>query len=229
MKLAIIGYGKLGKAVGAAWEEDGGIVTDTITSSSKWKASELDCDVVLESSTPDSATRNILSCINCGLPVVVGSTGWYKDLAKVEEAIQQTHGQLFHATNFSIGVHLLNVFSTHMASTLRSFENYKPAIVESHHIHKLDKPSGTALTLSEKISDASGISKIKIDSIREKEIIGIHELVWNSEMDSISIKHEAKNRKGFALGAVQAAKWIVEQKSKGRTSVFTMDDMIKEL
>ncbi|MBM72214.1 MAG: 4-hydroxy-tetrahydrodipicolinate reductase [Crocinitomicaceae bacterium] len=229
MKLAIIGYGKLGKAVGSAWEEDGGIVTDTITSSSKWKASELDCDVVLESSTPDSATRNILACINCGLPVVVGSTGWYKDLAKVEEAIQQTHGQLFHATNFSIGVHLLNVFSTQMASTLRSFKNYKPAIVESHHIHKLDKPSGTALTLSEKISDVSGISKIKIDSIREEEIIGIHELVWNSEMDSISIKHEAKNRKGFALGAVQAAKWIVEQKSKGRTSVFTMDDMIKEL
>lgn len=229
MKLAIIGYGKLGKAVGAAWEEAGGIVTDTITSSNKWKASELDCDVVLESSTPDSATGNILECINCGLPVVVGSTGWHKNLAQVEEAIEQIHGQLFHATNFSIGVHLLNAFSAHMASTLRSFENYKPAIVESHHIHKLDKPSGTALTLSEKVSDASRISNIEINSIREGEIIGTHELVWDSEIDSISIKHEAKNRKGFALGAVQASKWIIEQKSKGRTGVFTMDDMIKEL
>lgn len=229
MRMAIIGYGKLGKAVGIAWENAGGTVTHKIDSTTRWEASDLDCDLVLESSTPTSAAQNIRNCINAGLPVVVGSTGWHSEMPQIEDAIEKNMGQLFHATNFSIGVHLLNVISTHVAQTLSAFEEYTPSIVESHHIHKLDKPSGTAITLSNKVQKAEHMSEIPINSIREGEIIGTHELIFDSEIDSISIKHEAKNRKGFALGAVKAANWLLEQKSEGRSGIFTMDDMINDI
>ena len=229
MKLAIIGYGKLGKAVGRAWEDAGGTVVHTIDSTTQWKAAELDCDVVLESSTPESASDNIVDCLNAGFAVVVGSTGWHSAMPQVEEAIKKNNGQLFHATNFSIGVHLLNLFSSHLAQTLSVFEEYSPSIVESHHVHKLDKPSGTAITLRNKVQAAGNTSEIPVDSIREGEIIGIHELTFDSDIDSISIKHEAKNRRGFAIGAIKAAFWLLEQKSEGRSGIFTMDDMINDL
>ena len=229
MKLAIIGYGKLGAAVGNAWEEAGGTVSAKISSSSKWNASELDCDVALESSTPGSAADNIIACIKAGIPVIVGSTGWHQRIDEVKSAVEANKGRVFHATNFSIGVYLLNLFSSQMAQTLCSFENYTPSIVESHHIHKLDKPSGTALTLCKKVVSAGLTSEIPIESIREGETIGTHELVWDSDIDKISIKHEAKNRKGFALGAVKSANWILEQKSLGEYGIFTMDDMIKDI
>ena len=116
-----------------------------------------------------------------------------------------------------------------MSKTMAAFNNYTPSIKESHHIHKLDKPSGTAITLADKVKIAGGYSDLVVESAREGEIIGIHELMWNSNIDSISIKHEAKNRLGFALGAVRAANWTLEQKSKRVSGVFTMDDMIREL
>ncbi len=229
MRLAIIGYGKLGKAVGKVWEDAGGTVTHKIDSTTQWKASELDCDLVLESSTPESASDNIVDCLNAGFAVVVGSTGWYRAMPQVEEAIKKNNSLLFHATNFSIGVHLLNLFSAHIAQTLSAFEEYSPSIVEYHHVNKLDKPSGTAITLCNKVQAAGNTSEIPVDSIREGEIIGTHELTFDSDIDSISIKHEAKNRRGFALGAVKAAFWLLEQKSEGRSGIFTMDDMINDL
>ena len=229
MKLAIIGYGKLGKAVGKAWEEAGGTVSAKISKDTKWIASELDCDVALESSTPESAADNILDCINAGIPIIVGSTGWHQRINEVEDAIEEFKGLVFHATNFSIGVHLMNLFSGQMAKTLSSFESYTPSIVEAHHIHKLDKPSGTALTLSKKVMEAGHSSDINIDSIREGEVIGTHELVWDSKIDTLSIKHEAKNRKGFALGAVKSANWLLEQKLISEYGIFTMDDMIIDI
>jgi len=229
MRLAIIGFGKLGKAVGSAWEDAGGVITDKIISSSTWSASDLKCDVALECSTPDSAVNNIIQCINAGIPVVVGSTGWHHKMDLVEKAVNSNKGLVFHATNFSIGVYLLNLFSSQMAKTLNSFDEYSPSIEEAHHIHKVDKPSGTAITLKNKVSENFGPNDIPINSIREGEIIGTHELVWDSEIDQISIKHEAKNRKGFAIGAVKASKWVLNQKSKNVSGIFTMDDMIKEL
>ncbi len=229
MKLAIIGFGRLGKAVGEAWEKAGGQVTHRITSKESWSADELDCDVVLESSTPESASKNIASCVEAGLTVIVGSTGWHSDLGLIEKLVMEKNGIVFHATNFSIGVHLLNSFASTMSKTMASFNNYTPSIEEIHHIHKLDKPSGTAITLEDKVVNAGGYSDLVVDSVREGEIIGIHELKWDSDIDSISIKHEAKNRMGFALGAVRAANWTLEQKSKGVSGVFTMDDMIREL
>ena len=229
MKLAIIGYGRLGKAVGEAWENAGGQVTHRITSKDSWSADGLDCDFVVESSTPRSASKNIISCVEAGLPVIVGSTGWHSDLALIENLVKEKNGIVFHATNFSIGVHLLNLFASIMSNTMAAFNNYTPSIEESHHVHKLDKPSGTAITLADKVKIAGGYSDLVVESVREGEIIGIHELKWDSDIDSISIKHEAKNRLGFALGAVRAANWTLEQKSKGVSGVFTMDNMIREL
>ncbi len=229
MRLAIIGFGKLGKAVGSAWEDAGGVISDKINSSSTWSATDLTCDVALECSTPDSAVDNIIQCINAGIPVVVGSTGWHHKMDLVEKAVNSKNGLIFHATNFSIGVYLLNLFASQMAKTLNSFAEYSPSIEEAHHIHKVDKPSGTAITLKNKVSENFGPNDIPINSIREGEIIGTHELVWGSEIDKISIKHEAKNRKGFAIGAVKVSKWVLNQKSKNVSGIFTMDDMIKEL
>lgn len=229
MKLAIIGYGKLGRAVGEAWVESGGDLSSKITSKDAWTAEGLDSDVVLESSTPETAAKNILDCLDAGLPVVVGSTGWHSRFDEIESKVNETNGLVFHATNFSIGVHLMNVFATEMARTMKSFEDYTPSITEAHHIHKLDKPSGTANTLKSKVENSGDYSSLKVESIREGEIVGMHELVWDSEIDSISIKHDAKSRMGFALGAVKASNWILELKSKGLSGVFTMDDMIKEI
>ena len=229
MKLAIIGFGRLGKAVGEAWEKSGGKVTHKITSKDKWNADELDCDIVLESSIPSCASKNIVSCIEAGLPLIIGSTGWYSDLGLIKELAKEKNGLVFHATNFSIGVHLLNSFASSMSKAMASFNNYSPSIKESHHMHKIDKPSGSAITLANKVKKVGGYTDLDIESVREREIIGIHELKWDSNIDSISIKHEAKNRWGFALGAVKAANWTLEQKSKSVSGIFTMDDMIKIL
>ena len=226
MRLAIIGYGGLE----SCWRGLGksrGWISAKITSSDEWTAEGLDCDLSSEHYSK-SAAGNVL-VVNVGLPVVVGSTGWHSRIREIEDLVEEKQGLVFHATNFSIGVHLLNNFSELMSKAMSSFEEYTPAIEESHHIHKLDKPSGTAITLANKVKSAGDYSEIKVDSIREGEIIGTHELVWDSSIDRISIKHEAKNRSGFAMGAVKASNWLLEQKSKGVSGIFTMDDMIKEI
>ena len=229
MRLAIIGHGRLGSAVGRAWDEKGNEVSTKITSKDSWEAKSLDCDIALESTVPSSAADNIIALLKAGVPVVVGSTGWHQRLDEIEEVVKETKGLVFHATNFSIGVHLLNKFASDMAQTMKSFKEYSPSILESHHIHKLDKPSGTAITLAEKVKQSGEYENFNVDSLREGEIIGTHELTWDSEIDYISIKHFAKNRKGFAMGAVKAALWILELKSKGVSGIFTMDDMIKKI
>jgi 4-hydroxy-tetrahydrodipicolinate reductase len=229
MRLAIIGYGRLGKAVGEAWTSAGDVVVKTVGSENAWDAADLKADIVFESSTPESAADNIIACVNAGLPVVVGTTGWHDRLDEISSVVESEGGLLFHATNLSIGVHLMNQFAENMARVLSSFEDYSPSIIEAHHIHKLDKPSGTAITLSDKVKAAGGFDAIQIESVREGEIVGMHEMVWSSDIDAISIKHEASSRLGFALGAVRSAKWLLDKRAEGSTGVFSMDNMIKEI
>ena len=138
MKLAIIGYGKLGRAVGEAWVESGGDLSSKITSKDVWTAEGLDSDVVLESSTPETAAKNILDCLDADLPVVVGSTGWHSRFDEIEAKVKETNGLLFHATNFSIGVYLMNVFASEMARTMKSFKNY---IKEAAVYHSVEHPN----------------------------------------------------------------------------------------
>ena len=226
MKLAIIGYGKLGKAIGKAWEAAGGSITAKISSSDSWDASRLDADIAVECTTPSSAIDNLSKCINAGLPVVTGTTGWLEDLHVIESLANEKKSCVFYATNFSIGVHLTNKIASQMTKLLKSFEEYTPSIIESHHIHKLDKPSGTAITLANVVKSASEIKNMEIDSIREGEIIGNHELNWDSNIDQISLKHHAKSRQGFAIGAVKSLVWLYEKNKNGDYGIFTMEHLI---
>ena len=226
MKLAIIGYGRLGRAIGRAWEKAGGEIVAKISSPDSWDANDLDADIAVECTTPNSAVKNLTKCIEAGLPVVTGTTGWLDDLKFIEELAISKKSCVFYATNFSIGVHLTNKMAAQMTKLLKSFDEYSPMITESHHIHKLDKPSGTAITLSEVVKKASDIKHINIDSIREGEIIGTHELIWDSEIDQISLKHHAKSRQGFANGAVKSLFWLFEKNKYGDYGVFTMEHLI---
>lgn len=226
MKLAIIGYGKLGKAIGHAWEKAGGEIVAQISSSDSWNANDLNADIAVECTTPSSAVKNLTKCIEAGLPVVTGTTGWLDDLQIIEDLAKSKKSCVFYATNFSIGVHLTNKMAAQMTQLLKSFDEYSPMITESHHIHKLDKPSGTAITLSEVVKKAGEIENINIDSKREGEIIGTHELIWESEIDQISLKHHAKSRQGFANGAVKSLFWLYEKNKNGDYGVFTMEHLI---
>lgn len=226
MKLAIIGYGKLGKAIGQAWEKAGGEIVAQISSSDSWNANDLNADIAVECTTPSSAVKNLTKCIEAGLPVVTGTTGWLDDIQIIEDLAKSKKTCVFYATNFSIGVHLTNKMASQMTQLLKTFDEYSPMITESHHIHKLDKPSGTAITLSEVVKKAGEIENINIDSIREGKIIGTHELIWESEIDQISLKHHAKSRQGFANGAVKSLFWLYEKNKNGDYGVFTMEHLI---
>lgn len=223
MRVAIIGYGKLGAAVAEVAENNGWTVVARVNKGDEWTASGLGADIVFESSTPQDAVNNALKCIAANLPVVIGTTGWHDRMDELKEA----GGTVFHATNFSIGVHLLNEMSAYMTRTMKKFPEYSAQIKDVHHIHKLDSPSGTAMTLRDVVRANGG--EASIDSEREGEIVGIHELLWNSEVDVLALRHEATSRQGFALGAFQALVWLSEKHAKGEHGIYNMNDLISKI
>ena len=223
MRVAIIGYGKLGAAVAEVAENNGWTVVARVNKGDEWTASGLGADIVFESSTPHDAVNNALKCIAANLPVVIGTTGWHDRM----EELKGAGGTVFHATNFSIGVHLLNEMSAYMTRAMKKFPEYSAQIKDVHHIHKLDAPSGTALTLRDVIRANGG--EATIDSVREGEIVGIHELSWNSEVDVLALRHEATSRQGFALGAFQALLWLSEKHAKGANGIYNMNDLISKI
>ena len=223
MRVAIIGYGKLGAAVAEVAENNGWTVVARVNKGDEWTASGLGADIVFESSTPQDAVNNSLKCIAANLPVVIGTTGWHDRMDELKEA----GGTVFHATNFSIGVHLLNEMSAYMTRAMKKFPEYSAQIKDVHHIHKLDSPSGTAMTLRDVVRANGG--EASIDSVREGEIVGIHELLWNSEVDVLALRHEAISRKGFALGAFQALLWLSQKHAKGAHGIYNMNDLISKI
>jgi 4-hydroxy-tetrahydrodipicolinate reductase len=223
MKVAIIGYGKLGAAVAEIAENNGWTIVARIKRGDKWTALGLGADIVFESSTPKNAVDNALKCIAANLPVVIGTTGWHDRLDELTGA----GGTVFHATNFSIGVHLLNEMSAYMTRIMKKFPEYSTQIKDVHHIHKLDAPSGTALTLRDIVRENGG--ETTINSEREGEIVGIHELSWNSEVDVLALRHEATSRQGFALGAFQALLWLSEKHANGASGIYNMNDLISKI
>ncbi len=192
--------------------------------------------VVIDFSMPNVAINNYLRCFNLGIAVVTGTTGWYEKFDKVSEQCNIHNGTLFYATNFSIGVNLFFKANTYLAQLMSGFNNYDIHINETHHIHKVDAPSGTAITTAEGIIaenkklDSWELNKndsensLPIFSIREGEITGRHEVVYESDEDKIILKHEAKNRSGFALGAVLAAEFVV-----GKKGVYNMDNLLNQV
>ncbi|MCU0455752.1 MAG: 4-hydroxy-tetrahydrodipicolinate reductase [Bacteroidales bacterium] len=236
MKIALIGYGRMGHEIEDIAKRRGHeirLIIDIENRNNLNPEKLKGIDVVIEFTTPESALSNISECLSAGVPVVSGTTGWLKDYEKAAGLCRE-HGTAFiHSTNFSIGVNLLFRLSSELAGKMKNYNNYKVSIEEIHHTKKLDAPSGTAITLAEGIAQQhkgykgwtlepeEAESKVPVRAIREGMVPGTHTIKWDSEIDSISLRHEAKNRKGLALGAVVAAEYI--NKRKG---VFTMGDVL---
>ena len=194
-----------------------------------------DCDVVIEFSTPATAIANIEKCFELDIPMVIGTTGWYAHLDDIRNRCEREGHTLFYAPNFSIGMNFVFKLNKEMAKFAQKYD-YQLDITETHHIHKLDKPSGTAVKLAEDIIENNSNYEyweleeeaqdnddkmLRVNAIREGEVFGIHEVKALSECDEITLRHEAFSRKGFATGAVIAAEFIFDKKG-----VFTMNDII---
>jgi 4-hydroxy-tetrahydrodipicolinate reductase len=225
MNIALIGYGKMGHAVEAEAAGRGHRVVCTVDNDSEWdsKAEALrTADVAIEFSTPATAVANIRRCFDHGLPVVSGTTGWNDRLEEVRSECLQRGQTLFTASNFSIGMNIMFALNERLAELMASYPQYRIGITETHHIHKLDAPSGTAITLREQIVDHLGRNEeIPIESIGEGEVAGIHTVVYDSEIDTLTLTHEAHSRKGLAVGALIAAEFVV-----GKKGCFTMKDLL---
>ena len=221
MKIALIGYGKMGHIIESIAIERGHEIVCVIDKDNVEdfnSAAFASADVAIEFTTPQTAEANVLRAWAVGVPVVSGTTGWNIEATRLE-AIRQKAG-LMWSSNYSIGVNLLFALNKQLAKFMEAYPNYTPHMTEVHHIHKLDAPSGTAKTLQEAIGEER-LPVTDIESIREGEVPGIHTITWDSEVDTITISHSAKSRKGFALGAVIAAEWM-----KGKTGWHEFSEVI---
>lgn len=214
----------MGHAIEALAAERGHKVTIKIDKDDPWPI-EMDADVAIEFTMPATAVGNMLRCLETGIPVVCGTTGWYADYEKVVAECKAKGGRLFTATNFSIGMNIMFALNERLAALMAGRDDYSVSISETHHIHKLDAPSGTAITLQEQIVE-NGKRKaesVPIASFREGEVPGTHTVVYDSEIDTITLTHEAHSRKGLALGALLAAEFL----AKAKPGVYTMKDMLR--
>lgn len=236
MNIALIGYGRMGHEIEETAIRRGHkikLIIDIDNSSDLKKDNLKGIDAAIEFSTPESAFRNIIACLINKIPVVSGTTGWLKDYEKAADTCRQSGTSFIHSTNFSIGVNILFRLNSELARHMSRYGDYSVSIEEIHHTKKLDAPSGTAITLAEGIkSQHSGYrgwcfenekngNMIPIRSVREGTVPGTHIVAWDSEIDTLILKHEAKSRKGLALGAVVAAEFI-----QNRKGVFTMGDVL---
>jgi len=261
MKIALIGYGKMGHIIEEICLSRGHQVVATIDIDNQ-EDFESDAfkgaDVAIEFTTPKTVLGNIDRCLSLGVPVVVGSTGWYDQLASVKKKVSMSNGSLFWASNFSIGVNVFVAVQKYLARIMNSYPNYDVTLEETHHIHKLDSPSGTAITIANAITDnlerkqvwketacvwqhedmsvdvarnaeagtafaAHNPEELEVIAFRRGEVPGIHTVVYDSDVDTITMTHSAKSRRGFALGAVVAAEWMGD----GKKGIYTMTDLMK--
>ena len=207
MKIALIGYGKMGHMIESIALERGHEIVCIIDQNNLCDFESeafASADVAIEFTTPQTAKQNIRRAWAAGVPVVCGTTGW--DVEAIKQEAQEAG--LMWSSNYSIGVNILFALNRQLAKLMVAYPDYTPHMTEVHHIHKLDAPSGTAKTLQEAIGEER-LPIADVESIREGEVPGIHTVVWDSEVDTISISHSAKSRKGFALGAVIAAEWML--------------------
>lgn len=227
MNILIIGYGKMGKMVEEIALSKADTIVGIIDKEEDWatfdKNNSFKDVVAIDFSIPSKVLENIEKAWKRNIAIVVGTTGWYDKLEEITEKAKQNNKTLFWASNFSIGVFIFNKLNAYLANIMKDYPEYNPSIKEIHHIHKLDAPSGTAITLAQTLVENHNIAKenLNIESIREGEVCGTHTIKYSSVVDDIEITHAAHNRKGFALGAVMAAHWLV-----GKQGVFTMKDFI---
>ncbi len=239
MKIALIGYGKMGQTIDDLIKQKYSkkheiILRGDSANAHTFSADALSAaDVAIEFSTPETAVANIEKCFKANVPVVVGTTGWYGKLKYISEMAKEQNQSILYASNFSIGMNIFFHINKELAEKMNKYEQYEVKIEETHHTTKKDSPSGTAITLAEDIiwnlnrkekwvkgnqydSDELGIKSHRLDDVK-----GLHEIKYSSKIDEIEIKHSATSRDGFADGAIMAAEWI-----QGKKGVFKMKDML---
>jgi 4-hydroxy-tetrahydrodipicolinate reductase len=230
MKIALLGYGKMGKVIERIALERGCEIVLKKDQDNTFEGL-LNADVAIDFSVPDSAVTNISECLNNGIPVISGTTGWLADYPKMVQLCKEKNGSFIYASNFSLGVNVFFELNEYLAKIMANLKQYKVSMEEIHHTQKLDAPSGTAITLAEGIIrqmdytnwtlETPISNEIHIEAKRIENIPGTHSIFYDSEVDQIEIKHTAHSREGFALGAVVAAEWLL-----GKKGVFTMKDVL---
>ena len=236
MKIALIGYGKMGHTIEEIAKERGHAIVSIIDIDNQedFDSSQfLSAEVAIEFSQPQSAFANYLKCFERNIPVVAGTTGWLDRWDELKNRCTEGNHTFFYASNYSIGMNIFFALNKYLAKIMNNFPSYDVRMEEIHHIHKLDSPSGTAISLAGQILDSierkkrwkeslEGTSEdLLIHAKREGEVPGVHEVTYESEADTIRIQHSAKNRKGLALGAVLAAEFV-----KGKKGFLSMNDML---
>jgi 4-hydroxy-tetrahydrodipicolinate reductase len=230
MKIALLGYGKMGQTIEKIALERGHEIVlkkDEFNTFEKLSTA----DVAIDFSIPSVAVENISNCFHANVPVISGTTGWLDKYDEMVKLCTDKNGAFISSSNFSLGVNLFFELNEYLAKMMRKFNYYKVEMEEIHHTQKLDAPSGTAISLAKGVIENSDYNhwtlenpaenEIHIEAIRIENVPGTHTVTYNSDVDSIEIKHTAHNRNGFALGAVIAAEWIV-----GKKGVFTMKDVL---
>ncbi|MGG9961017.1 4-hydroxy-tetrahydrodipicolinate reductase [Ferruginibacter sp. SUN106] len=236
MKIALIGYGKMGKAIEEIALQRGhttDLKIDINTIDSFTAANLQQCDVAIEFTGPHSAVENISKCLDAGIPVVSGSTGWLEQWQIIKDKCETLNGALLYASNFSVGVNLFFELNKKLAQLMSNHEEYAITMEEIHHTQKKDAPSGTAITLAEQVLEniprkkkwlneaAKYPNELSIISKRIDPAPGTHSIKYSSEIDDIEIIHTAHNRTGFATGAVLAAEFLA-----GKKGIYTMKDVL---
>lgn len=236
MRIALIGYGKMGREIEKIARSRGHEIVSIIDvnniedfQSEAFRSAE----VAIEFTRPEAAIENYRRAFQAGVPVVAGTTGWLEHMDEIKERCQSDNQTFFYASNYSIGVNIFFAINRQLAKIMNQFPDYTPSMKEIHHIHKLDEPSGTAITLAEGIlqnidranqwtlNSQHNSDELHIEAIREGEVPGYHSITYDSPVDSITISHDAKSRQGFALGAVVAAEF-----TSGKRGFLTMEDML---
>lgn len=230
MKIALLGYGKMGQVIERIALERG---HEIVLKKDEFNTYEglSTADVAIDFSVPAAAVSNISSCFNANVPVVSGTTGWLEHYDEMIALCKEKNGGFISSSNFSLGVNLFFEFNEYLARIMSKFDHYKIDMEEIHHDQKLDAPSGTAISLAKGIISNSNYAnwtleaptkdEIHIEAVRTGNVPGTHIVTYNCEIDSIEIKHTAHNREGFALGAVIAAEWLA-----GKHGIFTMKDVL---
>lgn len=232
MKIALLGYGRMGKEIEKIALQRGHEIVLRIAEKEEYDVSI--ADVAIDFSIPDAAFENITNCFHNNVPVISGTTGWLNRYNEAIDICNKKKGSFIYASNFSLGVNIFFELNKQLSKMMQSWTDYNISVEEIHHTKKLDAPSGTAITLAEGIIEntsktdwelVSGTEvsedKIPIEAKRIPDVPGTHIINYDSDIDTIEIKHTAHNRKGFALGAVVAAEWII-----GKTGVYTMKDVL---
>ena len=231
MKIALLGYGKMGQVIERIALERGHEIVLKKSRNATFEGLQM-ADVAIDFSIPNAALENISTCFENGIPVISGTTGWLEHYQKMVQLCEEKQGGFIYASNFSLGVNIFFELNSYLSKIMSQFTQYSTTIEEIHHTQKLDAPSGTAITLAENIINHSDYSSWALDEAKNSDelvikaeripnVPGTHTVTYQSVVDSIEIKHEAHNREGFALGAVIAAEWIL-----GKKGVYSMKDVL---